>query len=1155
MTAPAALADEGARRQALTERDVSLWVEAGAGSGKTALMAGRVVLLLADGVLPDRIAAITFTELAAAELHDRIHRMAHDLLDGEIPIELAVALPRGLSSGQRSRLRDGVAHLDDLTASTIHGFAFDLIRPYPASADLDPGAAPMDPAETELMRRDVIDAWLRDRLGERPHGGSAVDDEDDVVAALALEHGGEAAKAIDWLLALADAANGHDDAYAPTIEPGALTRGFRRFDDAIRAFSRAARTLGGDPPGKTAERDAACTGLAETWRQLTDWPVRLAARIVLDRDGPAFTGKKALYASAATKTDYTAAAKAAGLSKAEGDAALGACADAYEAVKEAFAELETLAADLLHAEALDAVADLRARYQDRKRAAARLDFDDLLRSAVRLLRERPDIRDAAAERYRHVLVDEFQDTDPRQAEIVWRITGLPAIEADGPAPDWRDWPARGCARFVVGDPKQSIYRFRHADVRTYRELRDRHETGGGPVLQIATNFRSRPGILDATNAAFADRLNDAGQPGYQALVPHRGVGDHPAVARLRLPAPDGLEPGEAPNAGIGRDVEAQAVARLCARLIDGDPELPYGPVPPAKIALLAPVGSELWRYERALEDHGIAVASQAGKGFYARQEVQDLVALARVLADPYDAHALGALLRGPLVGATDEELLDVAEALREAGSTDDRPVRLTLRTDPDRVPHDGVRRVLWRLAPLQRQALGRTPYQTLSAAIDRLDVRALVRRRHRGRAARALANVERFLDAARPWAVRGVEAFARDAYRRWKDGERALEGRPDTEENAVTLITVHSAKGLEWRVVIPINTLGKPKGAEPPYLDRSDGRVLHKIGAAVPSGFGEIEALENDERAAEDVRLLYVAATRAEDLLVVPRPDWPADPTSWLALAGLHDLDGVTLELGPTEPRDADRPEAQAQDRATFAEQARRIADATPRITWTSPSRHEAAEEAPAPQRGTAPVFEDEMLDESAAPTRFVGRDASATGETLQRPAEPIEGRGRMRGLVLHALMEALVTGEVAPDALEPYARQATDALLSTWDRGDGEADTGRPDAAEMASIARRAWEAPELAAIRNDLVAELDVYGRDGDAPDATYLKGVADAVAIDASGRPYLVIDWKSDVEPSETAVEAYRAQVADYLRVTGVEEGRIVFVSTDRYEQVFS
>ena len=560
--------------------------------------------------------------------------------------------------------------------------------------------------------------------------------------------------------------------------------------------------------------------------------------------------------------------------------------------------------------------------------------------------------------------------------------------------------------------------------------------------------------------------------------------------------------------------------------------MPRGPVEPSEIALLAPVGTELWRYERALEDHGVAVASQAGKGFYGRQEVQDLVALARALAHPGDVAALGALLRGPLVGATDEQLLDVAQALHEANAENPAVRRtLSLRTDPELVPDDGVRRVLERLAPLQAAALGRTPHQTMAAAIDRLEVRAIVRQRHRGQAARALANIERFLDGARAWSVRGLDAFARDAYRRWKDEERALEGRPSAEENAVTLITVHSAKGLEWDVVVPINTHGAPRGADPPYLDRRDGRLAHRVQAAAPSGFDELADLEAAESEAENVRLLYVAATRAADLLVVPDPDWPVEQGSWLARSGLHELDGAPLDVGETARRPAPPSPARAQDPDTFAAEAQRIAAATPRIAWSTPSRHDAVDDrAPA----AAPPF-----------------DATDGGEPIA--AEPVAGRGRARGLILHALMEALVTGEVAPDGLEAYAAATTEALLSTREHGEGEADTGRPDPAEMAATARRAWEDPTLADVRDDLQAEVEVYGRDSEHEDAAWVRGVADAVAVDATGRASLVIDWKSDVRPSESTVELYREQVRAYLRLTGVERGRLVFLTSGRVEEV--
>jgi exodeoxyribonuclease-5 len=254
------------------------------------------------------------------------------------------------------------------------------------------------------------------------------------------------------------------------------------------------------------------------------------------------------------------------------------------------------------------------------------------------------------------------------------------------------------------------------------------------------------------------------------------------------------------------------------------------------------------------------------------------VALVRALSNGSDRGAFGALLRGPLVGATEERLLDVAQALHEAG--EER--RLSLFTDPELVGDAGIRRVLERLGPLARRARSRTPYQTVSAALEQLEVRALVRQRHRGRAERALANIERFLESTRPWNVRGLRAFAEDAYARWKDSERTLEGRPDADEGSVTLVTVHSAKGLEWDVVIPVNMLGTPRSVEPPFIDRANDRLWQKVGKSEPAGYEEAKEREEMAEMEENVRLLYVAATREAEYLV-RKLDFRPTKTAWQA--------------------------------------------------------------------------------------------------------------------------------------------------------------------------------------------------------------------------------------------------------------------------------
>ena len=234
--------------------------------------------------------------------------------------------------------------------------------------------------------------------------------------------------------------------------------------------------------------------------------------------------------------------------------------------------------------------------------------------------------------------------------------------------DWTEFQIRPGALFLVGDPKQAIYRFRGADVAAYIQARQAFLTqAADSVLRISTNFRSCEPILQYVNDRFEALLSvENGQPGFTALDAfHPDRDDGLCVAALDVAVADAE--GKA-SADRQRDGEAEAVSDMCARLIGSEAIVDRKSgerraCRPGDIALLAPTGSDLWRYEEALERRGIPVATQAGKGLFRRQEIQDLIALTRVLADRRDTLALGALLRGPLVGLTEEELLDVVWAL------------------------------------------------------------------------------------------------------------------------------------------------------------------------------------------------------------------------------------------------------------------------------------------------------------------------------------------------------------------------------------------------------------------------------------------------------------------------------------------------------------
>jgi ATP-dependent exoDNAse (exonuclease V) beta subunit len=365
-------------------------------------------------------------------------------------------------------------------------------------------------------------------------------------------------------------------------------------------------------------------------------------------------------------------------------------------------------------------------------------------------------------------------TDPLQIEILWLICGERREGSQG-KPLTRT--LRPGALFLVGDPKQAIYRFRGADVNAYVDARN--AIGGGSLLKITANFRSVEPILAFVNRRFERLLSEAaGQPGFSELSPIRKVsGEAPTVVAL-----DVAIASDKADAAAFRDAEADCVADLCSRLIgnlqvqDHDTSK-LRPCRYGDIALLAPVGTELWRFEEALEERGIPVSTQAGKGFFHRQEIQDLIALTRTLADARDTLALGALFRGPLVGLTEAELLDIADGLPPDPDKSDRLPTLSLWTNPAHVIHDTARSVLALLQSLRRRARTTTPYILLADAVAALHVPPQLRQRFKGGPERAIANVDLFLEMARAYGVRGGAGLHGWLYRRGlsaqvRDGDR-----------------------------------------------------------------------------------------------------------------------------------------------------------------------------------------------------------------------------------------------------------------------------------------------------------------------------------------------------------------------------------------------
>ncbi|RDI98954.1 ATP-dependent endonuclease [Dyella solisilvae] len=1112
-----ALRDDAARRDAINVHDRSILVEAGAGSGKTAVMAGRIAAILAKGIAPKSIAAVTFTELAASELLIRVHDFVSDLEAGTIPTELRIAFPNGLSDTHKVNLAGASAAIDEITCSTIHGFCQRLIKPYPVEANIDPGASVMDRNQADLAFIEIVEAWLREQLS----GG-----EGGIIAEMVLQDPGETVGLIHKIVA--NLRKRHIVS-APAVTP--LAPHLRTFCDASDAFVKFIRTA---PAVEEETAVFACrfAGMAKALDNgpVSDTPVGLV-RLLVSQPHSDLCTKSGTFLAFKKKGKWVDAAKREGLAKADGERLNTAAEGHYAACCQAWLTMLQNVASRVLSDLIAQVQPVLHRFRDYKRSAALLDFDDLIFAARDLLRDHDDVRRALAARFSHVLVDEFQDTDPLQTEIFWRLCGEPPT--DGETLNWTAFTIRPGALFLVGDPKQAIYRFRGADVGAYVRARDALlAQDADSVLSISTNFRSCAPILSYVNERFESLLSSNGQPGFTALDPfHADRGEALCVAALDVAVAD--ENGKA-SAEHQRDAEAEAVAAMCARLIGSEKILDRRSgasrvCRPGDIALLAPTGSDLWRYEEALERHGIPVATQAGKGLFRRQEIQDLIALTRVLADRRDTLALGALLRGPLVGLTEEELLDIIWALPRSADQPDALPGLDLGVDACEITHPLARSTIEKLQTLYRRTNSTTPHDLLSQAVDIMRVRPILLERHRGQAERALANVDLYLSLTTAFAVRGLRAFAEAMTAAWTDEARAVEGRPDAQEEAIALYTMHAAKGLEWPIVVPVNTMTGIMAPEGAVTDRDSNVFYCPVFGVKPTGYDEVRDAEKAELDRERIRLWYVAATRARELLVLPRLDAAPSKSAWISLLdlSLSELPALGLEHLSPDMGATTTTEGNNQTRETFAAEAAAIAARERRLTWLAPSRDEG---------DTGPALTPEG-GEIWAPNE---------GQPPQDESVPssVQG-GRERGLILHKLLEEVLTGETEEGATVVTERAR--ALIVAIGKAAVDDPAAGLSPVELSGCVIRTLALPEIVELRPTLASEFPVYASTVIDEVEQAAVGIADAISFDPDGKPRVVIDWKSDVQPAAETIDHYRAQVRNYLDMIGAERGLIVLVTT--------
>ncbi len=1169
--------DDEARQLIREALDDTLVVEAAAGTGKTSELVTRIVRVLSEGRADVRgIVAVTFTEKAAGELKLRLRQ------------RLEEARREAASPESAARLEDAVQNLEEAHVSTIHGFCADLLRERPVEARVDPLFRVLSDGQADRLFTTAFGAWFQACLDDPPEGvrrslrrasravrpGEA--DEDGPMERLRragfdltqwrdfgghwtrepFDRRGAVAGAVDRLRGLAQ------------VSDGASYAGDNLFVDT-EPVRRLARDLAGLDVGEVGE--AELDGLE-------------AQLVELQRNRDFKRGRKGsgpTYAKGVPRAQVLAARDT--LTAELDDFCLRADAD--------------LAARL-HEELQTAIAG----YEALKQREGALDYLDLLLRARDLVRDDDGMRAHFQRRFTRLFVDEFQDTDPLQAEL------LLLLAADDPAQrQWRDVTPLPGKLFVVGDPKQSIYRFRRADVQIYRGVRDRLVARGAVFVQLRRSFRSVPNIQRVVNAAFAPLMDgdvETGQAGYVPLEASRAdVPGQPSVVVLPVPAPysSRFVSARAIEASLPDAVGAYVewLVRHSGWKVSDRREAGLVPMQARHICLLfrrfVSYGEDVTRpYVNALEARGITHLLVGGKAFHDRDEIETLRAALRAIEWPDDQLSVFATLRGALFAIGDEELLEYRHMYGRFHPFS-RP-----QSDPVPSHLQPIVTALEIVARLHTRRNRRPVADTVAELLDR--TRAHVGFVLRPGGEQVLANVLHVAELARQYELEGGMSFRGfvDVLQDAAAGGAGAEA-PILEEasDGVRLMTVHKAKGLEFPVVILADITARltPVDASR-HVDAAQQRCALRIGGWSPKDLNDHRAMELLREEKEGQRVAYVAATRARDLLVVPAVgDAPYD-SGWVSPlnAAMYPPEATRRQASPAlgcpvfTSKDSvlARPEGDPASPQTVCPGAHAIGDGpdAASVVWWSPEPAALSLGAVAPfglrrddliVRDVDPLVLRRLLDDYArwrstlaaavtaasAPSMRVRTAtevaAESTSEGLwSRGASDIDpgavvvervedeagagvarSRGARFGSLVHALLADVPLAD-APVGSAPLPDASVEDTLSQLARAHGRM-LGALDeeVREAVGVVRRALAHPVM---REAARAAARGQCR-REAPITLVDRGVLIEGTVDLAYEGeagYVVVDFKTD-RPEGDVLARYRQQVALYVRAVAEATGR--------------
>jgi ATP-dependent exoDNAse (exonuclease V) beta subunit len=809
--------------QAMGRRtDASYLIEASAGTGKTRALVDRIVAVLAAGVPIEGIVAVTFTHAAAGEMKLRVR---HEL--------------------ERAGLGAALQQLDRAYIGTIHSFCAQLLRQRPVEAGVDPRFRELSQPEALAVFAGVFRRWVERKLASGSHGL------DRALSRLAWMEDQERDPLERLRTAAWQLAEWRDHPAAWEDRPFDRAGKLRELLLKLEAFL-AMRARCAHP-----ERDLLYQSLQPA-ADLVD-RVQRARSIGASDDNTVESELIALPRQVKWNMRPGSGIFGEGTTR---EAVLAEW-NGLESEIEAFRR----EADASLAVALrDELQELVPLYQEAKLRAGQLDFMDLLIYARKLLGNQ-EARSYFQSRYTHLFVDEFQDTDPLQAEI------LILLSADNSeVADWRSVMPGAGKFFVVGDPKQSIYRFRRADVQLYRSISD--ALANRAVLRDAlqSSRRSTVPLQEFVNAAFRDRM-----PAYLALTGGRpAIEGQPSVVALPVPAPFGARDITKTAVNSSSPVAAAAFIEW---LVDksgwkvSDPAHPEElvPIKPEHICILfrrfTNYGTDLTQeYVRRLEARRIRHVLVGSRSFHRREEIGTLRVALRAIEWPEDELSVFAVIRGGLFSVSDSTLLKFRHQFGSLHPFKSLPDDL----DPEFAP---IRDGLELLARLHRERNYRPVVETINHLLEHCRAQTGFAFRKGGE--RVLANVYRLCDIARSFELRGgatsFRSFVEYLEDEYVSSEAAEAPILEQQEAGVKLMTVHRAKGLEFPVVILADltaNLSSVEGCDR-YVDAREGLCAQRLIGCAPWQLMENQEAENQADREEADRLAYVAATRARDVLAV----------------------------------------------------------------------------------------------------------------------------------------------------------------------------------------------------------------------------------------------------------------------------------------------